>query len=141
MQFQQVRHGKSDSLCLGHWGRGEFGQRGAAAASLAPQFAKKKSARSVDRWVQGRAVAPAARRVGPCDGFAAANGHDEKNDDEIRAELGEKFPKHIYRSIICIGGSVGTEGPQHGHKGKPAIMGLLFFPGNRDTFQEKQGGD
>jgi len=27
-------------------------------------------------------------------GFAAANGHDGKTDDEIRAELGEKFSKH-----------------------------------------------
>jgi hypothetical protein len=36
-------------------------------------------------------------------GYAAANGHDGKSDDEIRAELGEKFPKHIYHSIICIG--------------------------------------
>ena len=35
--------------------------------------------------------------------FAAANGHDGKTDDEIRAELGEKFPKHIFHSIICIG--------------------------------------
>ena len=26
-----------------------------------------------------------------------------KTDDEIRAELGDKFPKHIYHSIICIG--------------------------------------
>jgi hypothetical protein len=26
-------------------------------------------------------------------GFAAANGHDGKTDDEIRAELGEKFSK------------------------------------------------
>ena len=32
-------------------------------------------------------------------GFAAAKGHDGKTD-EIRAELGEKFPKHIYHSII-----------------------------------------
>ena len=36
-------------------------------------------------------------------GFAAANGHDGKTEDEIRAELGDKFPKHIYHSIICIG--------------------------------------
>jgi predicted PolB exonuclease-like 3'-5' exonuclease len=35
-------------------------------------------------------------------GFAAANGHDGKSDDEVRAEMGDKFPKHIY-SIICIG--------------------------------------
>src|SRR5437588_12522487 len=36
-------------------------------------------------------------------GFAAANGHDGKSDDEIRAAMGDKFPKHIYHSIICIG--------------------------------------
>jgi hypothetical protein len=36
-------------------------------------------------------------------GFAAANGHDGKTDDEIREALGDKFPKHIYHSIICIG--------------------------------------
>ena len=36
-------------------------------------------------------------------GFAAANGHEGKTDEEIRAAMGEKFPKHIYHSIICIG--------------------------------------
>jgi len=36
-------------------------------------------------------------------GFAAANGHDGKSDDEIRAAMGDDFPKHIYHSIICIG--------------------------------------
>jgi predicted PolB exonuclease-like 3'-5' exonuclease len=35
-------------------------------------------------------------------GFAAANGLQGKTDDEIRAELGDKFPKHIYHAIICI---------------------------------------
>jgi hypothetical protein len=39
-------------------------------------------------------------------GFAAANGHGGTNDDEVRAELGDKFPKHIYHSIICIGALV-----------------------------------
>jgi 3'-5' exonuclease len=39
-------------------------------------------------------------------GFAAANGHAGKTDDEIRAELGDKFPKHIYHSIVCIGALV-----------------------------------
>jgi hypothetical protein len=29
-------------------------------------------------------------------GFAAANGHLGKSDDEIRTQLGDKFPKHIY---------------------------------------------
>jgi 3'-5' exonuclease len=36
-------------------------------------------------------------------GFAAANGHDGRRDDEVRAAMGDKFPKHIYHSIICIG--------------------------------------
>src|SRR5438046_3019681 len=38
-------------------------------------------------------------------GFAAANGHGG-SEDEIRAEMGDKFPKHIYHSIICIGALV-----------------------------------
>jgi hypothetical protein len=29
--------------------------------------------------------------------------HDGKCDEEIRAAIGEKFPKHLYHSIICIG--------------------------------------
>ena len=39
-------------------------------------------------------------------GFAAANGLEGKNDDEVREAIGEKFPKHIYHSIICIGALV-----------------------------------
>jgi predicted PolB exonuclease-like 3'-5' exonuclease len=39
-------------------------------------------------------------------GFAAANGHDGRTDDEIRAAMGDKFPKHVYHSIICIGALV-----------------------------------
>ena len=39
-------------------------------------------------------------------GFAAANGHEGKTDEDIRAAMGDKFPKHIYHSIICIGALV-----------------------------------
>jgi predicted PolB exonuclease-like 3'-5' exonuclease len=39
-------------------------------------------------------------------GFAAANGHDAKSEDEVRAAMGDKFPKHIYHSIVCIGALV-----------------------------------
>jgi predicted PolB exonuclease-like 3'-5' exonuclease len=39
-------------------------------------------------------------------GFAAANDLVGKSDDEVRAEMGDKFPKHIYHSIICIGALV-----------------------------------
>jgi predicted 3'-5' exonuclease similar to PolB exonuclease domain len=46
-------------------------------------------------------------------GFAAANGHDGKTDDEIRAELGERFRKHIYHSIVCIGALVAHSENEH----------------------------
>jgi hypothetical protein len=46
-------------------------------------------------------------------GFAAANGHDGKTDDEIRVELGEKFPKHIYHSIICISALIAHKENEH----------------------------
>jgi 3'-5' exonuclease len=36
-------------------------------------------------------------------GFAAAHGLTNKSDGEVRAVIGEKFPKHIYHSIVCIG--------------------------------------
>jgi predicted PolB exonuclease-like 3'-5' exonuclease len=46
-------------------------------------------------------------------GYAAAHGHDGKTDDEIRAELGEKFPKHIYHSIVCIGALIAHKENEH----------------------------
>lgn len=39
-------------------------------------------------------------------GFSAASGLDGKSDDEVRTELGDKFPKLIYHSIVCIGALV-----------------------------------
>jgi hypothetical protein len=36
-------------------------------------------------------------------GFAAANDLVGKSDVEVRQAIGDKFPKHIYHSIICIG--------------------------------------
>jgi 3'-5' exonuclease len=38
--------------------------------------------------------------------FAVANGIEGKSEDEVRQALGDKFPKHIYHSIICIGALV-----------------------------------
>ena len=43
-------------------------------------------------------------------GFAAANALGGKSDDEIRGAMGDKFPKHIYHSIICIGALVAHRG-------------------------------
>lgn len=45
-------------------------------------------------------------------GFAAANDLGGKSDDEIRAVLGDKFPKHIYHSIVCIGALVARRDPE-----------------------------
>ena len=39
-------------------------------------------------------------------GFAAANELMGRPDDEVRAEMGEKFPKLIFHSIVCIGALV-----------------------------------
>ena len=36
-------------------------------------------------------------------GFAAANDLVGKSDVEVREAIGDKFPKHIYHSIVCIG--------------------------------------
>jgi 3'-5' exonuclease len=42
-------------------------------------------------------------------GFAAANGLFERLDDEVRAEMGDKFPKLIYHSTVCIGALVASD--------------------------------
>jgi 3'-5' exonuclease len=39
-------------------------------------------------------------------GFAAANDLVGKTDADIREALGNKFPKHIYHTIVCIGALV-----------------------------------
>jgi predicted PolB exonuclease-like 3'-5' exonuclease len=39
-------------------------------------------------------------------GFAAAHGFCGKSDEKVRTALGEKFPKHVYHSIVCIGALV-----------------------------------
>jgi hypothetical protein len=39
-------------------------------------------------------------------GFAAANDLVGKRDADIRAALGNKFPKHIYHTIVCMGALV-----------------------------------
>jgi 3'-5' exonuclease len=46
-------------------------------------------------------------------GFAAANSIEGKSDDDVRAAIGDKFPKHIYHSIVCIGAIVAHREPDH----------------------------
>jgi 3'-5' exonuclease len=46
-------------------------------------------------------------------GFAAANGYVGQSDDDVRAAMGDKFPKLIYHSIICIGALVARQDNDH----------------------------
>ena len=44
-------------------------------------------------------------------GFACANDSLGKLPEEVR-EMGDKFPKHIYHSIVCIGALVAHREPE-----------------------------
>jgi 3'-5' exonuclease len=46
-------------------------------------------------------------------GFAAANDLVGKSDAEVRKAIGDKFPKHIYHSIVCIGALIAHREPDH----------------------------
>jgi 3'-5' exonuclease len=46
-------------------------------------------------------------------GYAAANDLTGKSNEEIREALGNKFPKHIYHSIVCIGALVAHKELDH----------------------------
>src|SRR5262245_48201231 len=46
-------------------------------------------------------------------GFAAANDLVGKSDVEVREAIGDKFPKHIYHSIVCIGALIAHREPNH----------------------------
>jgi hypothetical protein len=61
-------------------------------------------------------------------GFAAANGLSGKTDDEIGAAIGNKFPKHIYHSIVCIGALVAYA--------RRSLGATSCDPGRASFFQE-----
>jgi 3'-5' exonuclease len=46
-------------------------------------------------------------------GFARANRLEGKTNDEIREAIGDKFPKHVFHSIICIGALVAHDEGSH----------------------------
>ena len=46
-------------------------------------------------------------------GFAVANGLAGKTDGEVRAVIGDTFPKHIYQWIVCIGALVAHREDDH----------------------------
>ena len=53
-------------------------------------------------------------------GFAAANDLVGKSDVEVREAIGDKFPKHIYHSIVCIGALVA-------HRGRSMLSARLMW--------------
>ena len=57
-------------------------------------------------------------------GFAAANDLVGKRDADIREVLGNRFPKHIYHTIVCIGALVAqreSDGWAAGALGAPHV--------------------
>src|SRR5215471_4729940 len=46
-------------------------------------------------------------------GFAAANDLVGKSEVEVREAISDKFPKHIYHSIVCIGALIAHWEPDH----------------------------
>lgn len=46
-------------------------------------------------------------------GYAAANDLLGKSAEQVRAEMGDKFPKHIYHRIICIGAVIAHSVDDH----------------------------
>ncbi len=44
---------------------------------------------------------------------ASANDLVGKSDVEVREAIGDKFPKHIYHSIVCIGALIAHGEPDH----------------------------
>ena len=46
-------------------------------------------------------------------GFALANNLVGKTDEEVRVVLGNKFPKHIYHAIVCVGALVAHRESDH----------------------------
>jgi hypothetical protein len=46
-------------------------------------------------------------------GFAAAKGLVGRSDDDVRGEMGDKFPRLIYHSIVSIGALVAHRHEEH----------------------------
>jgi len=65
------------------------------------------------RSVNGAVIVWDLETVPDLRGFAAANSLVGKTDAEVRALLGNRFPKHIYHSIVCIGALVAHRESDH----------------------------
>ena len=65
------------------------------------------------RSVNGAVIVWDLETVPDLRGFAAANSLVGKTDAEVQALLGNRFPKHIYHSIVCISALVAHRESDH----------------------------
>jgi hypothetical protein len=83
-------------------------------------------------------------------GFAAANYLTGKTDAEIREVMGDKFPKHIFHSIACIGALIAHReddcwvvdavgAPHIGERSeKELIQAFVDISGRRQAFRSRR---
>ncbi len=64
-------------------------------------------------------------------GFAAANDLFDKDPAEVREAMGEKFPKHIYHEIVCIGALIAR------HESDQWVVEALGAPHVGDRSEEE----
>src|SRR5690348_2938906 len=68
-------------------------------------------------------------------GFAAANQLVGKTDDEVREALGDKFPKHIYHSVVCIGALIAHREPMNDAASEASERNLIECINARATLR------
>ena len=72
-------------------------------------------------------------------GYAAAKGLVGKPDDEVRAEMGDKFPKLIYHSIVSLGALVAQRRTTTG-KFRQSVLRILESAPKRKSFPRSSTG-
>jgi predicted PolB exonuclease-like 3'-5' exonuclease len=86
---------------------------GTARTKVEPQetwslpFTAARRRAKIDRMsTNGSVIVWDLETVPDVGGFASANDLAGKTDEEVRQAMGDKFPKHAYHSIVCIGALV-----------------------------------
>ena len=78
-----------------------------------PNLPRRLTSRTQQQTVNASVIAWDIETVPDLRGFAAAKGPVGKPDDEVRADMGDKFPKLIYHSVVCIGALVAQRRDEH----------------------------
>ena len=77
----------------------------------APADKRRPPSRSAATSMKANLIVWDLETVPDLGGFAAANDLVGKSGVEIREAIGDKFPKHIYHSIVCIGALIAHQEP------------------------------